>query len=123
MAGLWEDVKKSVKQGLTIAADKTEEYTKIGKVKLDVLNLKRDIEKTFKEIGMEVFDLLGQPKKANIGENAKVKELANKIVDLRKALELKEGEIEKIKDEARGKEAERKQNKGDSSGTGSSTKS
>jgi hypothetical protein len=111
MAGVWEDIKKSVKQGLTFAADKTEEYTKIGKVKLDVLNLKRDIEKNFKEMGMEVFDLLGQAKKVNIADNAKVKELADKIIELRKTLEVKEAEIEKIKEEAKDKDAERKQNK------------
>jgi hypothetical protein len=111
MTGVWEDIKKSVKQGLTFAADKTEEYTKIGKVKLDVINLKRDIEKNFKEMGMEVFDLLGQAKKVNIADNAKVKELAETIVELRKALELKETEIEKIKEESKDKDIERKQNK------------
>lgn len=96
---LWEDIKKTVKEGVSIAAEKTEEYTKIGKIKVEILNINRNIDKTFTELGREVYTLITKGKKAELAKNAKVNELMTKIGELKASLKAKEAEIETIKKE------------------------
>ena len=38
MEKLWERIRKSVVEGVSVAAEKTEEFTKLGKLKLEILN-------------------------------------------------------------------------------------
>ncbi len=103
MSPLWEDIKKKLKEGVTVAAEKTEEYTKIGKVKVEILNINRNIDKTFTNLGREVYTLIDKKKGAEISKNKKVIELVTKIKDLKTSLAAKEAEIEAIKQEASSK--------------------
>ncbi len=106
MSPLWEDIKKKLKEGVTVAAEKTEEYTKIGKVKVEILNINRNIDKTFTNLGREVYTLIDKKKGAEISKNKKVVELVAKIKDLKSSLAAKEAEIEAIKQEASSKDRE-----------------
>ena len=94
---LWEDIKKTVKEGVSVAAEKTEEYTKIGKVKVDILNIKRNIDKLYEDLGKEVYGLLSSGKKGDFSGNPKVDALFNKLKDQQAALKKKESEVESIK--------------------------
>ena len=105
---LWEDIKRTVKQGVSVAAEKTEEYTKIGKIKVEILNVNRTIDKTYAEIGKEVFGLIDKGKKAEVVESEKVKKLVSKVKEQKALLKKKEAEIEAIKKEAeKGEEPEK----------------
>ncbi len=97
---LWKDIKKTFKEGVTIAAEKTEEYTKIGKIKVEMVNLKKNVDKTFKELGEEVYASIKKGQKSALGQSKKVKDLAAKIDNLKRSLKSKEAEIEIIKKEA-----------------------
>lgn len=99
MSSLWEDIKKTVMEGVTIATEKTEEYTKIGKVKVEILSVKRNVEKAFAQLGGEVYTLLVDKKVTDVAGNPKVKQLIEKINGLKKSLKAKEKEIEAIKKE------------------------
>ena len=105
---LWEDIKKTVKDGVSVAAEKTEEYTKIGKVKVDVLNIKRNIEKLHEDLGKEVYRLISTGKKTDLASNEKVTGLVQKLDDQQEMLNKKEKEIERIKKEAEKKTQTRK---------------
>lgn len=111
MATLWEDVKRTVKEGLTVAVEKTEEYGKIGKVKVEILKLERDSDKALRDLGNEVYGLTKKDKALADAQNDKIKKIISKIDNLKKSLKAKESEIETIKKEA-GKKA--KANKGKS---------
>ncbi len=102
MPSLWEKVKKSVKEGVTVAADKTEEYTRIGKIKLDIAGLNRKREKQFAELGEKVYHLFGEKKAGGISQDKGVKDLVAGIKALEDELEEKKKKIEEIK--AEGKE-------------------
>jgi hypothetical protein len=52
---VWGKIRKSVVDGVTIAAEKTEEYTKLGKAKIDVLAVKRKMTKKQTELGEIVY--------------------------------------------------------------------
>ena len=93
----WEGVKKSVKEGVSIAAEKTEEYTKIGKIKVEILGINRNIERTYTDLGKKVYALLTASKKTDVASDSKVKETITKISTLKKSLKAKEAEIEAIK--------------------------
>jgi len=97
---LWEDIKRTVKQGVSVAAEKTEEYTKIGKIKVDILNINRTIDKTYTEMGKEVFGFIDKGKTAEIGNSDKIKKLVAKVKEQKVQLKKKEAEIEAIKKEA-----------------------
>jgi hypothetical protein len=100
MGTFWQDVKSSVKKGVSTAADKTEEYGKIGKVKLDIMNLNKQLDKTFKDLGEKAYETLKAKSKANLADDSAVKDMVAKIDELKKNVIDKEAEIEKIKAEA-----------------------
>ncbi len=99
MGSLWEDIKKTVKQGVSVAAEKTEEYTKIGKLKVEIMNMKRNLDKTFAELGQEAYTNLKGLKKGGLTKNEKITELLSKIDDQKAALKGKEDEIEALRQE------------------------
>ena len=99
MGSLWEDIKKTVKQGVSVAAEKTEEYTKIGKLKVEIMNMKRNLDKTFAELGQEAYTNLKGSKKGDLTKNEKITELLSKIDDQKAALKGKEDEIEALRQE------------------------
>jgi hypothetical protein len=80
--------------------EKTEEYGKIGKVKLDILKLKADRDKAFRELGSEVYNVVKKDKALAAAQNEKMKKTVSQIDSLIKSLKSKENEIEKIKKEA-----------------------
>lgn len=99
MGSLWEDIKKTVKQGVSVAAEKTEEYTKIGKLKVEIMNMKRNLDKAFAELGREAYTNLKGSKKGDLTKNEKITELLSKIDDQKAALKGKEDEIETLRQE------------------------
>ena len=116
MPSMWEDLKKTVKSGLSTAAAKTEEYTKIGKAKLDMMNLNKSLSGTLEELGLEAYtQITGGAKGLNL-QNAKVKEMVEKISRLKQSIKDKEAEIEAAK------KAASKESTGDPSGDESGAK-
>jgi len=106
MSSLFEDITKGIKEGITVVADKTDEYTKIGRLKVEILGVKRNIEKKFTELGGRVYHAVAVDKVANVGEDAQVKLLVSQIGNLEQKLNDKNAEIEKVKTT---KEAERRE--------------
>jgi len=102
---LWEDIKGKFERGFSAAAEKTEELRKIGKIKVDIIGIKRSLDSRHQELGKETYTLLSADKKAAPGQNAKVKELVAAIDALNASLSQKEKEIEQIKAEAAAKKA------------------
>jgi len=108
MEKLWEKIKKSVIDGMTTAAEKTEEYTKIGKAKLDVLAVKRKISKNFAELGGLVYDAVKEKKDEEILKSEEIKSLIEALKELDGELEKKEAALEELtkKEEAEKEESE-----------------
>jgi len=92
------------------AADRTEEVTKLGKVKLDIFQIKRNIDKVFTDLGRCVYNLLGEEAK-NIEKNKSVKSYIDKIKTLEKNLEEMEEKCERIKKTHPDKSQEEKKKK------------
>ena len=97
MAKLWERISKSIVNGVTIAAEKTEEFTKIGKAKLEILNTKRKISKSFTELGGITYDAIKAEKTKEFFESREVEELVNTLKELEADLDSKEETYEDLK--------------------------
>jgi len=87
---LWGDVKKSLQDLSNIAAekgkvfskaaaDKAEELTRTGKLKLDVLQVNRDIERNFTELGGKVYELKADDKLDALEDATDVQAIFDKI--------------------------------------------
>ena len=108
MEKLWEKIKKSVVEGVTAAAEKTEEFTKLGKAKLDILGIKRKISKNFAELGGLMYDAIKDGKTEDALKSQEVDALVNSVKDLDKVLNEKEEEFENLKKKKESEEKEEK---------------
>jgi len=97
MANLWDDIAKTIREGVDTVVEKTGELTKIGRIKVDILNIKRRIEKDFTELGGKVYHFIVEEKKTQIATDKEVQEIAERIKELENKLQNKNKEIEKIK--------------------------
>lgn len=108
MASLWDDVKKSLGEWVAKAADKAGEFTKeavgkagettkLGKIRLDIFQVKRDIEKNFADLGGTVYHLVTEEKVKNVEKEEKVTTIIEKIKELEKKLKEKEAEYEEVR--------------------------
>jgi len=106
MGSLWEDIRDGIRDGIELVVDKTEEYSKIGKIKVDIIGIKRNIEKGFSELGGRTYEILKENKKKNVGSDEDVKRLVDELMELEKSLDEKKNEIIKVREE---KEKERRE--------------
>jgi gas vesicle protein len=107
MSRSWEDVRKSINEFFTVAADKTDEFIKVGKRKISIVEIKRNITSHYAELGGRVYHLIRQGESAGIGSDSEVESLVSRIQKLEDELKAKEIEIEQIR--LASERAERKQ--------------
>jgi len=97
MANLWDDIAKTIREGVDTVVEKTEELTRIGRIKVDILNIKRNVEKNFSELGGRVYQLISKEKKTAISADKEAKEIIECIKILEKELDDKKSELAKVK--------------------------
>lgn len=94
MEKLWEKIKKSVMDGVTTAAEKTEEYTKIGKAKLDILAVKHKITKNFTELGGLVYDSIKDNKGDDLLKSDEITAVIKRLNELDEELAKRENDMD-----------------------------
>lgn len=97
----WEKIKKSLRDGATMSIEKIEEYTKVGKLKVDEMAAKRKIERNFADIGERVFDLLEEGNAAGIEDDLTVKNAVENVKSLRTEVASVNEKIAAVQEEAR----------------------
>ena len=97
MANLWDDIARTLRESVDTVVEKTEELTKIGKIKIDILNIKRNVQKNFSELGGRVYHLIIKEKKTAISADKEATEIIECIKILEKELDDKKSELEKVK--------------------------
>lgn len=95
----FDDLAKTFKKGITVVARKTDEYTKIGKIKVEIIGIKRDIEKKFSELGGKTFQLIAEEKNTKVAANEDVKSIIEAIKQLNEKLRLKKEELDRVRAE------------------------
>ena len=117
MSKLWDDLKKNMKDWGSVAVEKaeevskiavakTEEITKIGKHKIDIHQLQKEREKTFEKLGKFVAQQAKEDNMVNFTGNTEFFTFVQKLDEITKLIEEKDGEIQKIKTEYNLKESD-----------------
>jgi hypothetical protein len=96
MDTMWDKIKKGLKDGATLSMEKIEEYTKIGKLKVEELAAKRKITRNLIDIGERVFDLVEGSKGSTVEGDLAVKTSIENVKALRQELVEIERKIEDI---------------------------
>lgn len=99
----------SIRDGLELVVDKTEEYSKIGKLKVDIFTTKRNIEKQFTELGGRVYELVTDDAADSVQDDDEVKRIIEEVKALEVQLANKEANIELVKEEKERERQERQQ--------------
>jgi hypothetical protein len=97
----WDKIKKQIKDGAALSMEKIEEYTKIGKLKIDEMAAKKKIHRNFAEIGERAFDLIGSSKGKDIEADLTVKKSIDNIKSLRQEIVTLQEKIAAIKEAAK----------------------
>jgi hypothetical protein len=95
----WEKVKESVQKGAEVAAEKVSQYSRIGKLKMDQLILKRRIEKNYTAAGLRVYEFVKDNKTGNIPTTL-VDEFIREIDKAQEEIDNLDNDIAKIKEES-----------------------
>ena len=95
---LWEHLKKGLMDGIQTASDKTTEYTKIGRIKIDVLGLKKEIEEKLVELGGRVYHNAVENDDHEIKNDKNILQLIEQIKNLEHELKVYDEELKRIKE-------------------------
>ena len=93
----WINVKKRLQGGIQSATDKTSEYTKIGRIKIDILGIKKEIEERLIELGGRLYQLVSEEQSFEITKDKYLLQLIEQIKELEKELEKYDNELKRIK--------------------------
>ena len=108
MNKLWDDLKDNMKEWGASAVEKAEEisrvavakgeeFTKISKIKIEILQLQKKKSKQYEKLGKLVYRHAQDDNMANFTGNAEFFEIISKINTISKDIEIKENEIIEIK--------------------------
>jgi predicted RNase H-like nuclease (RuvC/YqgF family) len=98
---LWENLKKGVETGIKTITEKTEELTEMGRLKLEILSTKREIEKYFIELGGRIYQFMKENAAGDVSKNTEIQALVEKIRTEEKKLEELNTRYDKIKKDTR----------------------
>lgn len=113
MTKLWDDLKDNMKEWSSsavekaeemsrVALNKTEELTRISKIKYDILQLHRQITKSYESLGRLVYSKTKNDHNASFSGDAEFFQTINDIDRLKKNIIEKDEEINSIKVEFEG---------------------
>jgi hypothetical protein len=99
MAPLWDDVKNAIVEGYVYASDKAEEMSQIGRAKVEILKLNRQIARLMGDMGGRVFEMFESDEQAAISDDESLAGSVEKIHGFREDISKWERDIEQAKAE------------------------
>ncbi len=79
MISLWENLKKGLIEGFQSASDLTAEYTRIGRVKIDILGIRKEIEEKLIELGGRLYHKVVEENNPNAAPDEEMSRLIEEI--------------------------------------------
>jgi hypothetical protein len=98
---VWEKIKKNFKEGAALSIEKIEEYSKIGKLKIEEFAARKKVERNCVDIGERVFDLVETGKAPEVANDLLIKKAIENIRALNEELAAIDKKIKAASDEAR----------------------
>lgn len=122
MSRSWDDLRSSIEEFFSAAAEKTDELIKVGRRRLSIAEIKRNTTASYAELGGRVYHLVRQGSAQSIPSDSEVESLVSRIQRLEDELKAKEIEIEQIRTGSERPETARPWTEGTSSAAGGSNK-
>ena len=108
MNKLWDDLKDNMKEWSASAVEKAEEisrvavakgeeFTKISKLKIEIIQLQKQKDAQYKKLGKLVFNFVQKDNLANFTGNAEFFKIIDKINGINKKISEKNNNIDTIK--------------------------
>lgn len=97
----WEKIKKGIREGAAISIEKIEEYSKIGKFKVEEFATKKKIERNFVDIGERLFELVEAGKNTDSASDMAIKKAVSNIRSHKEELISIEKKIKAILEESK----------------------
>ncbi len=98
---VWEKIKRSLKDGASMSVEKIEEYTKVGKLKVEEMAAKRKIERNFVDIGERVYDLVDEGRNSEVSEDIVINKAVENVKELRAELDEIAEKIRNVPDDVK----------------------
>ena len=102
----FDEAIRKINEGMNRIAAKTDELTRRGRIKFEIVGIKREIERYFNELGHAVFELSAEHAAEAIGSDDSVTSKIERIHELKRQLEEKKAEYERISAEEDAEPAE-----------------
>jgi hypothetical protein len=106
MNDYWQNFKKKFQEGVQTVSEKTEELTRIGRLKLQIIAVKRDIEKSFTELGGRTYEILISANKKEIEKNPDIGSIVDEIREQEMKLQQLETDVKEIQNLRREKQSD-----------------
>ena len=97
MGTTWNKFREGITEGIRNVSKKTDEMTKIGRLKIEIIALKRDIEKAFIELGGRVYHKL-ENKEKDLEADQEINKLLKDIKSFESKLKDLEEKIEQVRE-------------------------
>jgi hypothetical protein len=98
---VWDKIKKNFKDGAALSIEKIEEYSKIGKLKIEEFAAKKKVERCCIDIGERVFDLMENGKPSEVIGDLLVKKSIDTIRELNEELASIDRRIKAVSEESK----------------------
>ena len=98
MSKFFNSLSKLVVEGYNNISDKAEEVTKIGRIKIEIIATKRDIEKLLVELGGRFYNTF-EDKKTDLRKDEDILKLIDQVKEKEEQLDVLKKKIDKIKKE------------------------
>ena len=97
---LWSQIRQGLKEGIQYTVNKTEELTRIGRLKLEIASQKRKIARQLGELGGRVYQLLGAEdvQTNDLAGDERIDELVGGLKELEAELDRLGQELTKVQE-------------------------
>ncbi|MGD9897643.1 MAG: hypothetical protein AB7T22_00825 [Calditrichaceae bacterium] len=99
-------MKKGLIEGFQSASDLTVEYTRIGRVKIDILGIRKEIEEKLVELGGRLYHKVVEENNRNAGPDDEMNKLIEEIKVLEGDLKKYQDQLKSIKKPNAGKQSD-----------------
>ncbi len=100
MEEFWVKMKNGIKDGAAFSATKIEQYSKIGKLKIEQFGIRKKIEGLQNDLGVRLYDLIKDGKGSSAGEDIAVISFVEKIDSYEADIETITKQIDTIREES-----------------------
>ncbi len=100
MEEFWVKMKNGIKDGAAFSATKIEQYSKIGKLKIEQFGIRKKIEGLQSNLGVRLYDLIKDGKGSSADEDVSVISYVEKIDSYEADFEIIAKQIDTIREES-----------------------